>query len=40
MTQEIISKTENDNINAISKREQEQGCRVPPVVGACARTPK
>jgi hypothetical protein len=40
LTQEIISKTENDNINAISKREQEQGCRVPPVVGACARTPK
>ena len=40
LTQEIVSKTENDNINAISNREQEQGCRVPPVAGVCARTPK
>jgi hypothetical protein len=39
LTQDIISKTENDNINAISRREQEQGCRVSPVVGACARKP-
>jgi hypothetical protein len=39
LAQEIISKVENDNINKISSREQEQGCRVPPVVGACARKP-
>jgi TIR domain/YARHG domain len=36
LTYDIVSKAENDNINAIRSREQKQGCFVPPV-GVCVR---
>lgn len=38
LTQDIVSKIENDNINSILSRELERGCRISPV-GPCARRP-
>jgi TIR domain/YARHG domain len=39
LAQDVISNTENENISRLSRREDEQGCRKPPVVGTCIPKP-